>query len=625
MPARTAQSGVFCLIVLTVAAGCGGGQEGVQSVLQHSQVAISIAPASVTLAAGATQIFTATVSGTANMSVAWSLIEGTAAGAISSDGVYIAPTKGSTYHVVATAMAEPTKSATATIVVTTRAQAPIISVTLSPKTAQTHVGGKLQFAASVAGTADTRVSWSIAEGATGGSIDAAGAYTAPAAPGTFHVVAASVVNPPSTDIATISVTKPACVPTTCAAQKACGTIPDGCGGTLDCDACATGICGDPSVPHHSLTGCGEISAPGCYTLAADVQPSGDGRCLWLHDAAGVELDCAGHSIAGTPAIQASKLANFHIHGCRLTSAPLFGMTLSGSSDGTLDANDFRGGISSRDSARITIASNTIENEVEQWYGTNMVVRDNAFTLPPNPSTMTAGFVFALYGSGTQVLRNTMKGGWNGHDQAGIDDAIILWDEHGDIVDGNSIADTYDCGIETLGLIADTVISNNNIHHSFACGIGGWYWSSWRGNRISGNAVDDTLQLFDLSRFGGLRPAGFDPEGRMPADTVVEFHDNVFERNTFANPTSNLPSSSIPLYSGMLYRSSTAPFQQVAGTRDPGPNDWNLSHNTFTANGFGSATPAPSFGNKEVPGAVVDGGGNLCGAPQTTPYPLACGR
>jgi hypothetical protein len=42
----------------------------------------------------------------------------------------------------------------------------------------------------------------------------------------------------------------ACVPTTCAAEgKNCGSIPDGCGGTLTCGSCSSGTCGGGGVPN----------------------------------------------------------------------------------------------------------------------------------------------------------------------------------------------------------------------------------------------------------------------------------------------------------------------------------------------------------------------------------------
>jgi hypothetical protein len=58
-------------------------------------------------------------------------------------------------------------------------------ITLSPMEYTVFTGQSLAF------TSDSDVLWSIQEGVAGGSIDASGNYTAPAASGTFHVVATS--------------------------------------------------------------------------------------------------------------------------------------------------------------------------------------------------------------------------------------------------------------------------------------------------------------------------------------------------------------------------------------------------------------------------------------------------
>ena len=53
-----------------------------------------------------------------------------------------------------------------------------------------------------------------------------------------------------------------CRPTTCAAQGgACGNIPDGCGGTLDCGSC---LCSSSGVCNVSVVGCGSGNCR-CYT------------------------------------------------------------------------------------------------------------------------------------------------------------------------------------------------------------------------------------------------------------------------------------------------------------------------------------------------------------------------
>ncbi len=64
----------------------------------------------------------------------------------------------------------------------------ILSVT--PSTAQVTAGDSLQFSATVTGTQNTAVAWSVTEPG-GGSITQAGVYTAPETPGSYHVIATS--------------------------------------------------------------------------------------------------------------------------------------------------------------------------------------------------------------------------------------------------------------------------------------------------------------------------------------------------------------------------------------------------------------------------------------------------
>ena len=81
-------------------------------------VSVSISPSNVTLGTGGIQQFTATVSGTSNSSVAWSLSP--SAGTISSTGLYTAPASLSAQQTVivrGTSVADPTKYATAAVVV----------------------------------------------------------------------------------------------------------------------------------------------------------------------------------------------------------------------------------------------------------------------------------------------------------------------------------------------------------------------------------------------------------------------------------------------------------------------------------------------------------------------------
>ncbi|MBI3946470.1 MAG: Ig-like domain-containing protein [Armatimonadetes bacterium] len=81
---------------------------------------------------------------------------------------------------------ESGKSASLSLAVTSNT-----SVTVSPSPTTLTVGETRTFTATVSNAPVTGVTWSLAEGATGGTVSAGGVYTA-ATRGTYHVVATSV-------------------------------------------------------------------------------------------------------------------------------------------------------------------------------------------------------------------------------------------------------------------------------------------------------------------------------------------------------------------------------------------------------------------------------------------------
>jgi len=172
-----------------------GGPKGTAA----SRVDVSIDPAAVAIMGGGTVRFIATVTGTSDTAVIWS----TDAGKIDQGGIYTAPAAPGAFTVTARSHADPGRSASASVSVST------ISVTLLPRTAAVAPGGMQQFTALVTGSADPRVSWTVAEAPQGGSIDGAGTYTAPAGTGTFHLVAASIADPSRTATAVVNVVRPA--------------------------------------------------------------------------------------------------------------------------------------------------------------------------------------------------------------------------------------------------------------------------------------------------------------------------------------------------------------------------------------------------------------------------------
>jgi len=89
-----------------------------------------------------------------------------------------------------------------------------VVVAVSPPEATVVAGGSQPFSAAVTGTVASGVSWSVQEGAPGGTVSVSGLYGAPASAGTFHVVATSVADPAVRGTATVTVTS---------GTTACGT------------------------------------------------------------------------------------------------------------------------------------------------------------------------------------------------------------------------------------------------------------------------------------------------------------------------------------------------------------------------------------------------------------------
>jgi len=140
-------------------------------------VSVSVTPNSATLAQGQSRTFTASVSGTTNTAVTWSL--NPAVGSITLGGVYTAPatvTASQTVTVTARSQADTTKSASA--VVTLQPPPEPVTISVTPGTVSLQQGQSQAFVATVGGTNNTGVNWSVSPAV--GSITTGGVYTAPA-------------------------------------------------------------------------------------------------------------------------------------------------------------------------------------------------------------------------------------------------------------------------------------------------------------------------------------------------------------------------------------------------------------------------------------------------------------
>jgi RHS repeat-associated protein len=141
----------------------------------YPPVTITVVPPTVVLYGGQTQQFTANSTNPTSTAATWTLNSG-APGSISSSGLYTAPatiTATTTVSVTATSQADATKSATATITLS-----PSVSVTLAPTTATLTVGQTKQLSATVQGSSNVNVTWTVSP-VGAGTVSSTGLYSAP--------------------------------------------------------------------------------------------------------------------------------------------------------------------------------------------------------------------------------------------------------------------------------------------------------------------------------------------------------------------------------------------------------------------------------------------------------------
>jgi hypothetical protein len=258
---------LFVAVILAAAVltnGCAGTAGSAASPATTSSApvtAVVVTPPSASTIVKSTLTFAATVAGTTtDKNVTWQAKLGT----ITTAGVYTAPTVAGTDTVTATSMADPAKSASAQIVVTTTAPTPPTSaaVKVAPATASIAVKGTMTFAATVTGTTNTAVTWT----AKLGTITASGAYTAPATAGADTVTATSVANTSVTGTATLTVTSASgSAVTSVAVSPSTATSPTN--GTLQFATTVKGATTNTGVTWTAAEG--KITASGLYTAPAN--------------------------------------------------------------------------------------------------------------------------------------------------------------------------------------------------------------------------------------------------------------------------------------------------------------------------------------------------------------------
>ena len=198
-------AGCVALAVASILASCGGTSNS-STPPPASNVTVSLNQSSMNVAVGGTAQFTATVKGTTNTAVNWS-VDGVAGGnattgTVSASGLYTAPAAAGSHKVTATSVAETSASASAAVTVGALGA-------ISPTAAFLPPSGTQQFSSSIQGFSNTSITWAVNQvtggNASFGTITTAGLYTAPTQPGTYTVTATSAADSSVTASATVTV------------------------------------------------------------------------------------------------------------------------------------------------------------------------------------------------------------------------------------------------------------------------------------------------------------------------------------------------------------------------------------------------------------------------------------
>jgi pectate lyase len=209
-------------------------------------------------------------------------------GTITSSGGYTAPAKAGMDIVTATSVADATKSASSNVTITAaKPNLTVTSIAISPTTAKATTGGTLQFASTVQGTVTDK---SFHYTASLGTINSAGAYSAPAQAGNDTVTAISNADSTKTASANVAVSAAA----TSSSQSAscngapCPAFPGAAGGGAASVGGRNGVVIEVTNTNDSGSG----------SLRACVQATGARTCIFR--VAGVFNITSGDNFAGSP-------------------------------------------------------------------------------------------------------------------------------------------------------------------------------------------------------------------------------------------------------------------------------------------------------------------------------------
>jgi len=345
----------------------------------------------------------------------------------------------------------------------------------------------------------------------------------------------------------------------------------------------------------TVASCAVISQPGSYVLTADLSAvAGSGSCLRLSSVAAVNLDCQGHLV---PGLFVANVSTAMIANCAVSTS----FELSGVTNVTVSQAVIRGELEiDTHSSTVVVADSTIQDSIGGYAvqvvtSTGIVLlRDTIASLTPAGSES----ITLRSGSNNQVLQCMLTGAYDGGpNEAGTDDGILVNNESGDTIRGNTFRDFFDTALEGVQTVSGLTFIGNTVSDIGTAAVGSYWCTSWTGNAIQDNDVSATPTLllvtntFDANKCGTSTP---------PAPV---FSNNQIAGNRFHDPAIGLkPLGEKP---ARLY------VHLFAGVSVVG--------NTLASNNFGTLdgpflSPLAGF---------IDGGGNICGPLDPTVSNFVC--
>jgi hypothetical protein len=240
------------------------------------------------------------------------------------------------------------------------------------------------------------------------------------------------------------------------------------------------------------------------------------------------------------------------------------------------------------------------------YATILNNNIEAYPVVETPATLAL-----KHGMYNDVLANHIDGKWDGQalDRIGTDDGIVLMYEDHDKISNNVIQNVWDAGIESEGLLSNTLIEGNQIQSAQETAIGAYVDTGWINNVVSTNQVVNSTDFIDIVFNSSTGPV-FNVDLGLPPPTTLFFQSNTIGGNVFSSPRHYYDSPGQP---------STAYGSSININFDNITIPLAAGGNIITGNVLPTFSPGPTL---TPPSIFIDGGGNVCG-PLPSGSPITC--